>query len=119
MKLAEKYNRAFYPHKAHPPWPTATLLTIRMHLRFICSKGSTPSILPAARAFLLRCTLLSIWKLFWQYLQYQEPLGMPGRGTQSEVENKTQCQLKGQVTEKQTGIYVVDRVCLNDFLHMS
>lgn len=75
-----------YPHKAHPPWSTATLLTMRMHRRFICSKGSMPSILPAARAFALRCALLSIWKLVWQYLQYQESLGMHGRGTQSEID---------------------------------
>ena len=58
-------------------------LTIRMHLWVICSIGSIPSTLPAATAFSLRSTNLSLWNIFWQNLQYQSPRGTPDRDAQS------------------------------------
>jgi hypothetical protein len=51
-------------------------LTIRMHLKVICSIGSTPETLPAATAFSLCSTNFSFRNLFWQYVQYQSPRGI-------------------------------------------
>lgn len=70
-------------HNAHPPKSTSGVLTIRMHRLVICSMGSTPATLPAATALALHSTDFSVWNTFWQYLQYQVPLGIRGRGTHS------------------------------------
>ena len=56
-----------------------------MHRMVICSIGSTPATLPAATALALRSTNFSFWNTFWQYLQYQVPLGILGRGTHSAI----------------------------------
>jgi hypothetical protein len=53
-------------------------LTIRKHLLVICSIESIPESLPAAEAFALCSTNFSLSNVFWQYWQYQSPLGTVG-----------------------------------------
>jgi hypothetical protein len=75
-----------YLHSAQPPNPVSGVAAIRMDRVNICSKGSTPSILPAAIALLLYAKQLSLCCLFSQYRQHQVPFGLADRPTHSARE---------------------------------
>lgn len=83
--MRQDQNRADL-HKTHPPNSVSGVWTIRMHRLTICANGSTPSILPAALALALYSTNFSFWNVFMQYLQCQVPLGIPGKETQSAID---------------------------------
>lgn len=70
-------------HSAQPPNPVSGVVAIRIDRVNICSKGSTPSTLPAAIALLLYAKQLSLCCLFSQYRQHQVPFGVEGKPTQS------------------------------------
>ena len=72
-----------YLHSAQPPNPVSGVVAIRMDRVNICSKGSTPSILPAAIALLLYAKQLSLCCLFSQYRQHQVPFGIADKPTHS------------------------------------
>ena len=81
-----------------------------MHRMVICSIGSTPATLPAATALALRSTNFSFWNTFWQYLQYQVPLGILGRGTHSAISQINQhhkCNSSGLEEEEPQSFQIV------------
>lgn len=89
-----KDRRIYYLHNAHPP--SSNSLTTRMHLWFICSKGSMSSTLPATLVFSLCSIHLLSWNKFWQYLQYHVPLGIHGRDTHSATIKISKLYIKSQ-----------------------
>lgn len=72
-----------YLHSAQPP-NLVSGVAIRIERLNISSKGSAPSILPAAIALLLYAKQLSLCCLFSQYRQHQASFGVENKPTHSE-----------------------------------
>lgn len=87
-RIFTKTKNDYYLHNTHPLSSASMFLTIRIHLLVICSIGSIPETLPAARAFSLYSTNFSLWNIFWQYVQYQSPRGIVVKDAHSAQANK-------------------------------
>jgi hypothetical protein len=75
-----------YLHSAQPPNPVSSDVAMRIDRVNISSKGSAPSILPAAIALLLYAKQLSLCCLFSQYRQHQVPFGVANKPTHSAID---------------------------------
>jgi len=73
-------------HSAQPPNPVSSDVAMRIDRVNISSKGSAPSILPAAIALLLNAKQLSLCCLFSQYRQHQVPFGVANKPTHSAID---------------------------------